>query len=54
MVNQLLTSLDIILAVMASHLSDRAMKSPNDDIRSAPMKQTTNFLNWLHFETTQA
>ena len=30
------TSLDMILAVGVSHTSERAIKSPNDDILSAP------------------
>lgn len=32
----LFTSLDMILAVGTSHTSDRAMKSPNEDILSEP------------------
>ena len=33
------TSLEMILAVAKSHSSDRAIKSPNDDMRSAPKIQ---------------
>ena len=34
------TSLEITFAVITSHTSESAMKSPNDDILSAPIKNT--------------
>ena len=36
----LLTSLEIIFAVGTSHTSDNAIKSPNEDILSAPVSES--------------
>lgn len=43
------TSLEMIFAVARSHGADRAMKSPNEDIRSAPTSRQSD-LRQCHFQ----